>query len=139
MSSPEGEILSSIALKRNLSNKLSRLLAYGNRIISSGWSQGRIEQYPDVCRQAEKIALALGSTWALNIQGRVKDDVFIPFEINPRYSGTSYFRAMSGVNEILIGLNYLNTGQKNHLGQIRSATYSRILTEQIVFDGEKTF
>ena len=139
LSSPEGEILSSIALKRNLSSKLSRLLAYGNQIISSGWSQGRIEQYPDVCRQAEKIALALGSTWALNIQGRVKDDVFIPFEINPRYSGTSYFRAMSGVNEILIGLNYLNTGQKNHLGQIRSATYSRILTEQIVFDGEKTF
>ena len=139
LSSPEGKILSSIALKRNLSSKLSRLLSYGDRIISSGWSQGRIEQFPNICKQAEQIALALGSTWALNIQGRVKDGVFVPFEINPRYSGTSYFRAMSGVNEILIGLNYLMTGQKKHLEQIKSATYFRILTERIVFDGEKAF
>jgi len=138
LSSPEGKILSSIALKRDLSSKLSRSLAYNDRIISSGWSQGRIEQFPNVCRQAEHIALALGSTGALNIQGRVKDDVFIPFEINPRYSGTSYFRAMSGINEILIMLNYLMTGQKSHPEQIRSATYFRILTEKITFDEEKT-
>jgi carbamoyl-phosphate synthase large subunit len=137
LSNPDGKILSSIALKRNLSSKLSLSLAYGDRIISSGWSQGRIEQFPDVCSQAEQIALALGSTWALNIQGRVKDGVFIPFEINPRHSGTSYFRAMSGVNEILIGLNYLMTGKKNHQEKIKPATYSRILKEQIIFDGEK--
>lgn len=136
LSSPEGKILSSVALKRNLSSKLSRSLSYDNRIISSGWSQGRIEQFPDVCKQAEQIAVALGSVWALNIQGRVKNGIFIPFEINPRYSGTSYFRAMSGVNEILIGLNYLITGQKQ-IEQIKSATYSRILTEKIVFDGER--
>jgi carbamoyl-phosphate synthase large subunit len=137
MSSPKGEILSSIALRRNLNSKLSRSMAYGNRIISSGWSQGRIEAFPMICRQAEKIALALGSSWALNIQGRVRNDQFIPFEINPRHSGTSYFRALSGVNEIIIGINCL-TSAKGYISkrdtQIRSATYTRILTERVVFD-----
>jgi carbamoyl-phosphate synthase large subunit len=137
MSSPKGEILSSIALRRNLNSKLSRSMAYGNRIISSGWSQGRIEDFTMICNQAEEIALALGSTWALNIQGRVRDDQFIPFEINPRHSGTSYFRALSGVNEIIIGIDYLTSAKgcisKKDI-QIRPATYSRILTERVVFD-----
>ena len=137
LSNPKGEILSSIALKRDLSSKLSRSLSYGNRIISSGWSQGRIEEFPDICKQVEQIALSLKSTWALNIQGRVKNGIFIPFEINPRHSGTSYFRAMSGINEILIGLNYLMTDQNNQPKEIRPATFSRILSEQIVFDGER--
>jgi len=139
LSSPEGKILSSIALKRDLSSKLSRSLSYNDRIISSGWSQGRIEQFPDICKQAEQIALKLGSTWALNIQGRVKKGIFIPFEINPRHSGTSYFRAMSGINEIVIGLNYLISGRNKYLKKIKSATYFRILAERIVFDGKKEF
>ena len=80
MSSPEGNILSSIALRRNLNSKLSRSLSYDTRVISSGWSQGRIEPFPFICKQAEQIAFALGSTWALNIQGRVKNERFIPFE-----------------------------------------------------------
>lgn len=139
MSSPSGEILSSVALRRNLNSKLSRSLSYGNKVISSGWSQGKIEAFPAICRQAEEIALALGSTWALNIQGRLKNNQFIPFEINPRHSGTSFFRALSGVNEILIGLNSLATTQATRLKEpieIRPATYSRILTERVVFDSE---
>ena len=139
MSSLEGRILSSVALRRKLSSKLSRSLSYGNRVISSGWSQGKIEAFPEICKQAEKIALAMGSTWALNIQGRVRDHRFIPFEINPRHSGTSFFRALSGVNEVLIGLNSLTHSQgtsQNNSIEIRPATYSRILTERVVFDSE---
>jgi carbamoyl-phosphate synthase large subunit len=139
MSSPQGLILSSIALKRNLSSKLSRSLSYSNRVISSGWSQGRIEAFPMICDQAEKIALALGSTWALNIQGRVRNNQFIPFEINPRHSGTSFFRALSGVNEILIGLDYFTSNQEQSSKArvtIKPASYSRILTERVVFDSE---
>lgn len=137
LSSPNGKILSSVALQRNLSSKLSRSMSYGTRIISSGWSQGRIEYFPEVCEQAEKIALSLGSTWALNIQGRVRDGLFIPFEINPRHSGTSYFRALSGFNEILIGLENLSTQAdiSNLLSnKIKPATYYRILTERVLFD-----
>ena len=137
MSSCDGKILSSVALRRNLNSKLSRSLSYANRVISSGWSQGRIEAFPVICKQAEEIALALGSTWALNIQGRVRNSQLIPFEINPRHSGTSFFRALSGVNEVLIGLNSFSHTQANTLKEsvdIKSATYSRILTERVVFD-----
>ena len=139
MSSPNGKILSSIALRRNLNSKLSRSLTYGNRIISSGWSQGKIEAYPMICRQAEEIALALDSRWALNIQGRVRNNQFIPFEINPRHSGTSFFRALSGINEILIGLNYFSSTKATDLRvstMIKPATYSRILIERVVYDSE---
>ena len=134
LSSPEKEILSSIALKRNLTSKLSRSLAYGNRVVSSGWSQGRIEEFPEVCTQAERVAFALGSTWALNIQGRTRNGVFIPFEINPRHSGTSYFRALSGVNEILIGLNHLGGKRTPDAKGITPAVYSRVLVESVTYD-----
>lgn len=139
MSSPSGKILSSIALRRNLNSKLSRSLAYRNRIISSGWSQGKIEAFPMICKQAEEIALALNSRWALNIQGRVRNNQFIPFEINPRHSGTSFFRALSGINEILIGLNYFSSTKATNLKvstMIKPATYSRILTERVIFDSK---
>jgi len=139
LSAPDGTVISSIALRRNLNSKLSRSLSYGNRVLSSGWSQGRIEAFPFICKQAEEIASALGSTWALNIQGRVRNSEFIPFEINPRHSGTSYFRALSGVNEIIIGLEYLKSNNIKAIQsrtEIRPATYSRILTERVVFDGD---
>jgi carbamoyl-phosphate synthase large subunit len=139
LSNPNGEVLSSIALQRNLTSKLSRSLAYGNRIISSGWSQGRIENFSFICKQAENIAKNLKSTWAINIQGRLRNQEFIPFEINPRHSGTSYFRALSGVNEVLIGLNYLKKGENNfHKNiKIKEATFYRILKEEVVYDGEQ--
>jgi carbamoyl-phosphate synthase large subunit len=100
LSSPTGEILGSIALRRFLDSKLSYNLRYGDRIISSGWSQGEIEDFEPVRRQAETIASTLKSKWALNIQGRLdRRGIFYPFEINPRHSGTTYLRTLAGFNE----------------------------------------
>lgn len=132
MSDQKGEVISSVALKRDLSSKLSRSLRYGNRIISSGWSQGDIDSYPEVCLQSQAIAEALGSTWALNIQGRLKAGVFYPFEINPRHSGTSYFRALSGVNEILLGINSLLRRDRGVIN-LKPAVYYRVLGERHVY------
>lgn len=133
MSSPSKDLLSCIALRRNLSSKLSRMCAYGTRVLSSGWSQGRIEEFPEVCEQSIRIAKAIGSTWAINIQGRLKDGKFIPFEINPRHSGTSYFRALAGVNEICLGLHFLNNGTPRSYA-IRSGEFSRVLEERYILD-----
>jgi carbamoyl-phosphate synthase large subunit len=132
MSDREGGIISSIALRRDLSSKLSRTLTYGNRVISSGWSQGDIDSYPGVRNQCEEIARVLKSTWALNIQGRLKNDIFYPFEINPRHSGTSYFRALSGVNEIVLGINNL-LGEACEQPTVRPAVYYRVLSEQYFY------
>jgi carbamoyl-phosphate synthase large subunit len=49
--------------------------------------------------KAEAIAQALGSVGPLNIQGRLDSGEFVPFEINPRFSGTTPMRAMAGFNE----------------------------------------
>ena len=134
LSTRERQVLSTVALQRDLTQKLSRSLAYGDRVISSGWSQGRIDHFPEVCEQAEAIAKALGSTWALNIQGRVLDGQLIPFEVNPRHSGTSYLRALAGVNEPLIALSHLLGVQADSVAALRPGRYHRVFTEHVVRD-----
>ncbi len=41
----------------------------------------------------------MGATAPINIQCRVVGDKVVPFEINPRFSGTTSLRAMVGYNE----------------------------------------
>jgi carbamoyl-phosphate synthase large subunit len=67
--------------------------------VSSGVSQGVVGRWPEVTRQCEAIAKALGPTAPINIQCRLVDGRVIPFEINPRFSGTTSLRAMAGYNE----------------------------------------
>ncbi|MDD4467280.1 MAG: ATP-grasp domain-containing protein, partial [Candidatus Pacebacteria bacterium] len=109
LTSFKGTMIGSIAVKRQilsgLSNKIKIKNRYKNRIkddilaISSGVSQGFIDDYPEVCQFAEKVALKLNSKGPLNIQCRkVKNKIFI-FEINPRFSGTTSIRALVGYNE----------------------------------------
>ena len=35
----------------------------------------------------------------MNVQCRFVDDTLYPFEVNPRFSGTTYIRALMGFNE----------------------------------------
>lgn len=134
LSFPDGTLAGSIALRRVLESKLS--VAYRGRggLISTGYSQGYIDQWPAVCRQAESIAAACESRGPLNIQGRVRNGVLIPFEINPRLSASTYLRALAGFNEIDILLSYLVSGVKTMPVNIRPGWYLRSLTEQFVSD-----
>lgn len=105
----DGVLLNSIAIRRIVSNALSVRLRVPNRtgnqllgnslIISSGVSQGEIGRWPVVTSQCERIAIALGPNAPINIQCRLVQDIVIPFEINPRFSGTTSLRAMAGYNE----------------------------------------
>ncbi len=105
----DGELIGSIALKRQILSGLSNRLKIKNRYsieaysdilaISSGISQGIIDDFPDVRDYCEKIAIKLGSRGAMNIQCRKDKGKIYPFEINPRHSGTTYLRAMVGFNE----------------------------------------
>lgn len=134
LSSRQGVVLSSIALRRDLGSKLSRSLSYGSRIISSGWSQGVIEDFGDVRQQAAAMARSLGSTWALNVQGRVRRGVLVPFEINPRHSGTSYLRALAGVNEPVIALRaHASDDGWAPTSSIRPGRYHRLLGEDVTY------
>jgi carbamoyl-phosphate synthase large subunit len=110
-----GEIINSIAVKKNimsgLSNKTKVLNRTGKKAlgeylaISSGVSQGEIGRFSNITKQCENIALKMNCVSAINIQCRVVDDLVYVFEINPRFSGTISLRAMVGYNEPDILIN----------------------------------
>lgn len=107
--SMDGELLNSIAVKRNilagLSNRikvpnfsgradLGRMLA-----LSNGISQGEIGHFHEVTEPCERIAMSMGCRGVLNLQCRLLDAGVYVFEVNPRFSGTTSLRAMVGYNE----------------------------------------
>jgi carbamoyl-phosphate synthase large subunit len=104
-----GELINSIAVKRNILSSLSNRIKMQNRTenqrlgsilaLSNGISQGEIGPFPEVTQQCEEIAVALGTRGPLNIQCRLVDGKVYVFEINPRFSGTTSLRAMVGFNE----------------------------------------
>jgi len=109
LSTLDGELVGSIALRRYILGGLSNRIQIPNRTeradlsstlaISSGISQGVIDDYPEVRQGCEKIAKALHSKGPINIQCRFVEGELYPFEINPRFSGTTYIRALMGFNE----------------------------------------
>ncbi len=67
--------------------------------ISTGISQDFIIKDENLNMQAQEIAKKLDSKGPLNIQCKIVDNKIIPFEINPRLSGTTFIRALAGYNE----------------------------------------
>ena len=132
LSLPNKKVVGSVALRRTLEAKLS--VSYRGRggLISSGYSQGYIGDYHNLCSQAEKIAEVIGSCGPINIQGRVRDGKLFPFEINPRFSASTYLRAMAGFNEVDMFLDYLITKDIPTRKKIKPGWYLRSLTETYV-------
>ena len=118
--SMDGEMINSIAVKRMIMVGLSNKIKVENRTtnrklgkylaVSTGITQGEIGRFPEVTRQCEDIALKMGCRSTVNIQCRFVDGEVYVFEINPRISGTTSFRAIVGFNEpdVLIRRHLLN-------------------------------
>jgi carbamoyl-phosphate synthase large subunit len=58
-----------------------------------------VADFPEVRDYCERVGIALGAKYAINVQCRLVDGRPMIFEINPRFSGTSSIRAMLGFNE----------------------------------------
>jgi len=61
-----------------------------------------VDDYPRIKRQAEKLGCAIGKEGAIgpiNIQAKYVKNRLVIFEINPRFSGTTIFRAKFKFNE----------------------------------------
>jgi carbamoyl-phosphate synthase large subunit len=137
LSGPDGTVLGVIAMERAFPAKLSIAFKSHDVLISSGFSQGHFDQYPSICETARTIALAVGSVGPLNIQGRVdKAGRFLPFEINPRFSATTYLRALAGFNEVDHFIRRLMGEEARPLGLSRPGWYLRSLTEVVVPEGK---
>lgn len=132
LSLPGGEVVGSVAMKRIFHTKLSVFSKTEHGLISSGYSQGLIDDYPQVCKLAREIALAVNSEGPINVQGRVRNGTLIPFEINPRFSASSYLRALAGFNEIHYYIQHL-LGQTSPVPKLlKPGYYLRSLSEQYV-------
>lgn len=132
LSWPDGELTGSIVLQRVLEAKLSVAMRGRGGVISSGYTQGYIGDFPHIKRQAEAIAVALDSRGPINIQGRMRNNIFLPFEINPRFSASTYLRAMAGFNEVDLFLSFLISGEKKHIDNICNGFYLRSLIEKYI-------
>jgi carbamoyl-phosphate synthase large subunit len=109
LSDLDGVFINSIAVRRNLVPAFSRRSREPNRtgnptlgehlVVSNGISQGEIGPFPAVAEECERIAELLGSRGPLNLQCRLAQGEVRVFEINPRFSGTTSLRALSGFNE----------------------------------------
>lgn len=105
----DGELIHSIAIRRLILSGLSNRMRVPNRTgraelgdtlaVSSGVSQGIVDDFPEVRDVCERVAAAVGSRGPLNVQCRVHQGRVMVFEINPRFSGTASLRACVGFNE----------------------------------------
>lgn len=132
LSLPDELCLGSIAMQRILEAKLSIAFRGSGGVISSGYSQGYIRGFPNICEQAERIAQAIQSRGPINIQGRLRDGVLFPFEINPRFSASTFLRAMAGFNEVDMVIKYFINGKMPRRPVIKPGLYLRSLAEKYV-------
>jgi carbamoyl-phosphate synthase large subunit len=139
LSGLDGELLGSIALHRFIGDALSTRLTVPNRtarselgnklVVSSGFSHGTIRDFSEVRKKCEEIAAALGSRGPLNIQCRVVGGALIPFEFNPRFSGSTSIRALADFNEPDLLIRRELRGEKCPRPQFREGVILRSLRE----------
>jgi len=94
----EPRVVSSIALRKFIEGPTAYIKRKSS-VISSGITQGEFKDYSNIRKTCEKIAEKLESRGPMNIQLREIKGKVMPFEINPRFSGTTSARAMNGYNE----------------------------------------
>jgi len=107
-----GNLCTSIAMKRILEGGISTRqismhpIDHKKYVVSSGISQGYFEDFKEIRKVGEKIAKTLEADGPINIQCRNTESGIIPFEINPRFSGTVALRSLVGHNEPDMLLRY---------------------------------
>ncbi|MFA6243587.1 MAG: ATP-grasp domain-containing protein [Candidatus Hydrogenedentales bacterium] len=132
LSTPSGEVFGGVGIRKVFDIKLMYVYKSKAGIISSGYSQGLISSFPEIFKQVQDIATLLNSHGPLNIEGRVVNGRFIPFEINPRFSATTYLWATAGFNDVDYFIRLLCGLPINERPAIIEGYYLRSLSEKFV-------
>lgn len=83
-------------------SEVKGIISMKRELLSGTTYRAFIDDYAEVEPEVERVAYALGKLGALgpiNIQLRLTPKGAVTFEINPRFSGTTVFRAKLGFNE----------------------------------------
>lgn len=97
------------------------------------------QEYPELNREVQRMALALGAFGPANFQFRLHQGRMRVFEINGRFSGTTPLRASAGFNEVEMTLRHLLFGEPLVQPAIRTMTILRHWSETIVEPGQSLF
>jgi carbamoyl-phosphate synthase large subunit len=102
-----------------------RRLGYGGLSV-----EAKLAEEPFLEKLAEKVAAEMKLTGSINIQSRkIKDDLFMPFEINPRLSSTLLFRKKFGFDDAVWWLNSLFNKDYCYKKEFRSGVAMRFVSE----------
>lgn len=113
----DGRNVSSITFKRRL--------GFGGLSAEAIYSES-----PFLEQLSEKIALATGLYGSINIQSRrIDENLFVPFEINPRLSSTLPFRKYFGFDDAVWWLNSLFGEKYSYIKKFRAGKFVRYVTE----------
>ena len=102
LSDKDGNLIDSIVMKRKLTGLSllqSKVVNDKNYAISTGYSQGFFIKDKEIQDFCEDFAGKINSKGPLNLQLRKHEGKIYIFEIHPRFSGTTTFRADVGFNE----------------------------------------
>ena len=140
---PGGQLIGTSVMRRDVYSGLSRRLVVRNLTprqelgprlaVSSGISQGALVRHQPIRERCEEIAARLHSRGPLNIQGRWDGAEFVPFEINPRFSGTASMRALAGFNEPELLIEWHLASRRNPSRvEPKTGAFTRSLVEHFV-------
>ena len=141
----DGRLVGSLAVHRQIMSGLSNKMKIKGRVgkysgqtlaISSGISQGIIEESTEIRKECERLAVAIGCKGPINIQLRFVEGKVYTFEINPRFSGTSAFRAMVGYNEPDILIRHHLLGEPIEPVSYKYGEVVRGLVEKFILPNE---
>jgi carbamoyl-phosphate synthase large subunit len=120
----DGHNVSSITFRRRL--------GFGGLSAAAVYSES-----PFLEALSTKIASATGLRGSINIQSRrLTEDLFVPFEINPRLSSTLPFRKHFGFDDAVWWLNILRGGTYSYVKKFKSGKIVRFVSDYY-FDMEE--
>ena len=91
--------------------QLHGTIALRRRLLTGTTVAAELGEFPDVRAVAGEIVRALAPAGPCNVQLRVHEGRPVPFEINPRFSGTTALRARLGFNEVDAALRHFALGE----------------------------
>lgn len=106
----ESEFTSGVTVDREGKHVMSSISM--RRTLKGGQTyKAFIDDYRDVRRSAEEVAIKLGVRGPVNVQARLAGNLIKTFEINPRFSASCPLRAIAGVNEPDLVFRNLRLGE----------------------------
>jgi len=91
--------------------RLQGTIALRRRLQAGTTVAAQLGDFPEVREVAGRIVSALAPAGPCNVQLRLHEGRPVPFEINPRFSGTTALRARLGFNEVEAALRHFGLGE----------------------------